>query len=285
MPHPEHERSLSQSVIHTKKSGLQALQDRLSYPAEHDVAQFLTRFALPGFVTETLINTAYVGTTVASVVLKHELPLPPKEMLLSAEALIALNSFFICTIPIGLAITRGESKQESSYGDWLTVTKRTLTKKSYVEQLFPELRSAAYYGDLHFVGNGDTKKFPSNKIEATREGFNGLFQLAKACASDDPKLTGIDFFAGISPIISKKFNKLGFVVEEDTSKKSFGALDTLILSPLLLASLLMQKNQGIHVPDNKSMAAVITRDQLVANMPLWERLAKPGSHNESILLR
>jgi hypothetical protein len=125
---------------------------------------------------------------------------------------------------------------------------------------------------LHFAGEArSTDKFP-DPITATREGFRGLHKLAQACLENDPRLEEIDFFAGVSPIVDKRYGKFGFLVVDDNSIDSLNKFDKLMLSPFIWLSLRMHRKRGINIPDRASMVALITRDALIENMEVFEKL-------------
>lgn len=258
----ETETDLSSVVIHEKKNGINILKDRLLYPGDKDLAKVFSRFIIPSSVVKMTYLSLLFSKKEGLI---DYFPVP---MILNLFALV-----------LGGKLEISEQKQEILFGSLLTVQKRVMTESSFVGQVFPSLVEARFYGELHFAGEARSiDKFP-DPIIATREGFRGLHTLAQACLENDPRLEEIDFFAGVSPIVDKRYGKFGFLVVDDNSIDSLNKLDKLMLSPLHWLDSKTRRKRGINIPDRKPMVALITRDALIENMEVFKKLG--GMKTES----
>jgi len=245
---------LSSAVVHEKKNGINVLKDRLLYPGDKDLAKFISRFFTPSLLATSIYFQRIFEN---------------REIIDYYPAAVVLQAL---TLGLGITLQRSEQKQEILFGSLLTVQKRVMTGSSFVGQVFPSLAKARFYGELHFAGEARSiDKFP-DPITATREGFRGLHTLTQACLENDPRLEEIDFFAGVSPIVDKRYGKFGFLVVDDNSIDSLNRLDKLMLSPSYWLDSRIRRKRGINLPDRESMIALITRDALIENMEVFEKL-------------
>jgi hypothetical protein len=249
------ETDLSNVVVHEKKNGINTLKDRLLYPGDKDLAKITSRFIIPSI----LVKRTYLSLLFSK-----------REGLIDYFSVAWFLNLF--ALALGGKLQISEQKQEILFGSLLTVQKRVMTGDSFVGQVFPSLTKARFYGELHFAGEARSiDKFP-DPITATREGFRGLHTLAQACLENDPRLEEIDFFAGVSPIVDERYAKFGFLVVDDNSISSLNRFDKLMLSPLYWLDSRTRRKRGINLPDRESMVALITRDALIENMEIFEKL-------------
>lgn len=164
-----------------------------------------------------------------------------------------------------------ERHNRISFGESLTVSRVAVLPNTRISKAVPELEGEKYYGELHYVG----KKLDIQVQQAPdfhkvmREGVTGLSQLVEACEEQDPRLNGINYFVGISPIVTEGLTRFGFQVTEASPRKKYLIKD--------VADYLRQfaGRQPLEwLAHRESLMCVAGREDLVANKSTIDRFAQ-----------
>lgn len=108
-----------------------------------------------------------------------------------------------------------EWRNRVHFGQDLTVSKVAVSKNYIPRIMFPfELSNERFVGELHFQGKWK-KRFSQATdapITVIRSAFRDLYALALEVEKNNPTLTDINYFVGVSSMVDELFERYGFQV-------------------------------------------------------------------------
>lgn len=256
--------------------------ERRRYPSWEDPTKTEIRVVYPALIAEAISGLTLL---IVFLILANQ-----EEVNLTGISLSCVP--FISTIIFGILAHKAYSKRHSEiiqandnqilFGKLLTVNKVRTLPGNTVELTYPEMTDD-YYGELHFLG-----KYKKNLEILTGSDFtiltqaaSDLLKLAKACQNDSPWLEGINVFIGpYSTMITPRLEKLGFEVREPVNENNnlFDIVFGFLLYHVIREQLL---SKGIKIPERDSMSCLITRENLIQQIPKLERIASRRTNQTS----
>jgi hypothetical protein len=244
----------------------ESLINSLKYPARASINIFFKKAMIP-VKSVAILSVISLATGMTDSIAGFIIPVALQaKLVMAAIGGILLTSFSLGSIPsFNRLLLKAEEKNRITFSDLFTLSKFFITKDSIFRDLFkitnPEY-NGNFVGELNFVGLGTEKlkimqtvNNPEDEdptVAILRSGAEGLYNLAIACESNDPRLKDIELFSGISLMLSPKFKKLGFIIHE--------------LSKSEKKSLFLDYNAAYYF-------GTITREDLVKHKKFYARIA------------
>lgn len=279
---PEITSSPPKSIIDNIKASLQ----RLRYPGNSDSAHTLAQVILPALSAELVALVPGTASTVINLAYQHGLLdtyNPLLNQVASVTNPIAAGSYAIMLLGLGKFVIENiaEARQQHLYGKLLTVNKVAFKPSSGVGKTFPEV-SDSLYGELHFLGKTTinpqankerNKLFQQPPIVVLRQGLRDLLTLARACQANSPELDGLDVFIGPhSPMITESLAELGFDIRTPISDDRLA--DRIFRPVTRYIGQVVYRSLGITTPNRRSLACLITRQELINQIPKLEQFTR-----------
>lgn len=253
------------------KAGATQFAERVRYPTHGDGYSLYRNIAAPGIYMNVgffLVNLAnligskfgFIPDEAGEVIRNYVWPV---------SNAVGYGSLAF-SLPMAYSVLR-ERKNRISFGESLTVSRVAILPNAAVAKALPELSGEKYYGELHFVGKKldiQVTQVP-NFHRVMREGIKGLSQLVEACEQQDPRLAGINYFLGKSPIVTEELNRFGFRVTEPPPSRTYRIKD-----PADFLRKLMGRQPFEWLKHRRTMMCVASRNDLLAKKDVIDRVTK-----------